>query len=131
MKRYRYATVRLKAVRTLARCSEFIRSLDELKLQLVVLYLRVSAHTQKANLVHQRSNLMKELKKRGFVVIAVFEEIVSGDAECQPQLDLALFKAKVTGAILVAESVDRFRRCFRRSGRPAPLNSFTLGQLVA
>jgi predicted site-specific integrase-resolvase len=74
----RYATALIRAVRTIPKPSQFVSSIDRLRPCRVVLYLRVSARTQRDNLLHQLTRLRAELEKRGFTVIAVYQEIVPG-----------------------------------------------------
>lgn len=93
-----------------AQCSHYITHLDSLKPGPVVLYLRVSDRAQKKHLKGQKKNLFGYLTKRGFAVVAIFKEIVSGCAEKRACLERTALKAIDAGAVLVAESGCRFLR---------------------
>jgi len=64
----------IESLRTPAKPSEFISSIDQLEPGPVVAYARESTLTQKGNLPPQRSNLETQLQKRGFPVVAVIEK---------------------------------------------------------
>jgi DNA invertase Pin-like site-specific DNA recombinase len=65
---------------------------------------------QRHNLENQRDGLREEVERRGGIVIAKFREVVSGWDSDRPVLAAAIEKAKESGAILLAESADRFIR---------------------
>lgn len=135
-----YATELIKTVRTPAVPSKFFYSIDDLMPCPVVLYVRVSAHTQKHNLPHQISRLKTELEKRGFTVIAVYWEIVPGWEYIHSEwwgrlgLERAILKAKEANGLVVAESVERFRRTYdpdwKKRPQPLPLTLFDMKRLM-
>ena len=129
----KYSTRRLEAIRTTAKAFQYISHIYDLEPGPVVLYLRVSAPTQKDDLPHQRINLEMEVEKRGFTVIAVFEETASGWMDHRTGFGLAILKGRAANAVLVAESLNRFWRCWRyRSERKMPpLNIFEIKRLMA
>ena len=100
----------IESLRTPAKPSEFISSIDQLEPGPVVAYARESTLTQKGNLPPQRSNLETQLQKRGFPVVAVIEEIASGCEEGRIGFERAILEAKSAEAFVAAETVDRFRR---------------------
>jgi DNA invertase Pin-like site-specific DNA recombinase len=84
--------------------------------------------------------LKAELEKRGFTVIAVYEEIVPGWEDMYSErwgrleLERAIVRAKDAKAVLVAPSVDRFRRSWnpkwRKKQPQPPLNLFEIKRLL-
>jgi hypothetical protein len=79
----------------------------------VVLYVRVSSRTQgkKRNLFSQLRTSRRQLETLGLKVVAMFRDIASGwQWEDRPGLRNAIQLAKKGGAIVVAESTDRFIR---------------------
>lgn len=113
MKEHRYSTKLIRAVQTTATPSKYIAHLVELKPGPVVLYVRESSHGQKHNLLGQEDLLSWEVERRGFAVVDLFREIVQGHAEHRISLERAIWKAKETGSIVVAESASRFIRSFK------------------
>src|SRR5438094_5240014 len=109
-KNLRYSTERVKALRTPATPSEFISGINNLKPGLVVLYVRVSANSQDENLPHQINRLKTELEKRGFKVIAIYSETEPGWRDRRIGFERAIDNAQSAGAVVVAESVDRYRK---------------------
>jgi hypothetical protein len=113
-----YSTKRLEAIKTSAKASEFIRHIDDLKPCKVILYVRESSKSQKRNLKDQISNAKAQLEQKSFVVDATtVEEIVAGWEDTTSKrgrfgFERAVLLAKKHGAIVVAESFDRFRRSF-------------------
>lgn len=76
----------------------------------VVLCLRVSRYAQKrhGNLADQEANLRKAVARRGAIVVAVVRHVGSGyDPDW---LAVAAGRAAVHGAVLLAETTDRFIR---------------------
>lgn len=127
-----YATERIKALRTTAKPSQFISSLDALEPGPVVLYVRVSSFTHKENLPDQIAKLVAEMEKLGFLVIAIFQEVVPGWEEVRIGFEKAVLKAKDAGAVIVAESVSRYIRILRyRSRRFQPPSVFDMRRLMA
>lgn len=103
--------------------SRYISWLDEFETsRLVVLYLRDSDDTQDANLRYQKASLKAKVERKGFHVIDAFAEIAPGWRRRRSKLRRAILKAKRHGAVVVAESLDRFwRRRKRRDGTIPPL----------
>jgi DNA invertase Pin-like site-specific DNA recombinase len=122
-----------KDIRTPAKASEFISHLEQVKLGLAVIYVRVSSRTQMHNLQHQISTLRRELEKRGFSVIEVVQEIASGWLDSRIGFFRAITKAKAADAVVVALSVDRFRRAYRYhpSDKILPLNVIEVEELMS
>jgi len=129
MKNRIYATKRIAALRTPAKNSDFIPSVNKLEPGPVVLYLRVSAPTQKDNLPPQRTNCKAAVDKRGCSVVEIIEEIASGWLEERIGFERAILAARAAGATIVAESVDRFKRSWPK--RNAPLSVFDMNRLMA
>jgi len=134
-------TALFKALRTYPKPSRYIPSIDDFAPgTLVVLYGRCSRRSQKNNLLHQLENMKRELEKRGLIVIAVYWEIVPGWERADSErwgrhaLDCAIAKARHANAVVVTESVDRFRRSYRRDWKPGqpqpPLNALDLKWLM-
>jgi predicted site-specific integrase-resolvase len=127
MKQIRVATAWFKSGRIIPKNSNYFAFIDSLKPCCVVIYARVSHYGQRANLRYQIQWLKAALERRGFTVIAVYEEIVPGWESMDAEFDLrsafmsAVHKAIATNSIIVAVSVDRFKRSLRdrwRKGRP-------------
>ena len=119
-----YATERIEAIKTNGVASKFIRSIEEIEPGPVVLYVRVSRSQQKkrGTLARQRDDLEWESERRGFHVLAVFEETASGWADDRVRFECAAVAAEEAGAVLVADSTDRFIRsfAFKRDGKAEP-----------
>src|SRR5439155_1311483 len=128
MMKKKYSTRRLEAIRTTAKASKYIAHINDLEPGPVVLCVRVSSVTQKDNLLPQRINLEWEVEKRGFWIVAVFEEIASGREEERIGFERAILEAQSAGAVVVAESVDRFRRSWFK--RDARLSVFEMNRLM-
>jgi len=122
MKKKRYSTRRIEAIRTTTKASEYIAHVDDLEPgQKVVVYCRVSILCNKGHLDDQDSNLTWELERKDFDVVGIFKELASADAEDRITLELAALKAKEAKAVLVAESTDRYVRgfcCKREADKP-------------
>lgn len=88
--------------------SRFVESLIVVPSQRYIVCCRVSNREQKANLVDQRLNLHRVISGGGGIVDRVIEHVGSG-WDCGWLVEAALL-ARRTGAILVAESTDRFVR---------------------
>jgi predicted site-specific integrase-resolvase len=135
MMKHTYSPERVTALKTPADPSKYICSIDQVAPRSrAVSYARESSQTQKDNLPHQVNNLKMETEKCGHKVIAEFKQVVYGwDIENQTALEWAILKAKAAGAFVVAESVDRFRRCwrYRKTDKMLPLNVFEMKQLMA
>jgi len=110
MKHYRYSDWRIKALRTAAKASHYIAHIYNLNPCLVVLFIRVSGPGQREHLAHVEALLRWELERRGFEVVGVFKEIVTGSSDDRRTLERAILEADRLGAVLVAESADRFLR---------------------
>lgn len=98
-----------------ARCrpSELIHFLEDLQsVVAVVLYLRVSSHKQnwKGNLDSQEKNLRELMDSMGIEVVAVFRAEAFGWDCDRRELEEACRVAKEHGAIVLAETTDRFVR---------------------
>jgi DNA invertase Pin-like site-specific DNA recombinase len=78
--------------------------------QPVLIYCRDSGRGQKENLRHQKSTVKRRLEEIGFRVVRSFGEIAEGWKKDRPEFRRAVRKAKATGLLLVAESLDRFWR---------------------
>jgi DNA invertase Pin-like site-specific DNA recombinase len=116
MMKKKYSTRLLEAIRTPAKASNYIAHVDHLQPCRVVVLCRVSIPCNKGHLDDQDSNLSWEFERMGFDIVGVFKEVASGDAEDRITLELAALKAKELGAVLVAESTNRFVRsfCYKR-----------------
>jgi DNA invertase Pin-like site-specific DNA recombinase len=140
-RKFRYATARVAKITTVATCSNYINSIDDLKPSPVVLYLRVSSRSQKQNLPHQIARLRAEVEKRGCWVVDVFREIVPGWEDMYGEkwgrqaFERAIQRAKELNAVVVAESVSRFRRSFdptwRKGDQQPPLSVAEIEALMA
>ena len=78
----------------------------------VVLYCRVSGREQnrKGNLRDQKTVRLRQLEDCGADVVAAYGEITSGWCDDKLRFEVAADVARASGAVLVAESVDRFLR---------------------
>src|SRR5690242_19033717 len=90
--------------------SKYLAHVVALKPCPVVLYLRVSSRGQEEHLDDLEKDLVWELESKGFEVVAVFKEVISGSADDRAMLQLAILEAERTGAIVVTESADRYLR---------------------
>jgi len=134
-----YSTKRLKAIKTSVKASEFIRSIDALKPCKVILYARESSKAQKPNLEDQISNGKAKLERKGFTVVEICREIIPAWEEATSErgrfkLERAVLLAKEHGAIVVAESLDRFRRTFvyqwKKGEFQPPLTAYEMNRLM-
>jgi DNA invertase Pin-like site-specific DNA recombinase len=136
-----YATKLTDAIRALVKPSDFILFLDSLEVgTLVVLYIRVSSRSQAVNLRDSMENLRREVARRGLVVLGAYREIVPGWEEMHGDkwgrraFEKAVYKAQAASAVVVAESVDRFRRAFspkwRENHRQASLTVMEMKRLM-
>ncbi len=102
----------IEAIRTPAKASDYIAHIDDLEPGLVVPYGRVSRRQQqrKGKLNHQIADLTSELERRGHDVTDGFKETASGWADDRTTLQLAILEAERVGAVVMAESADRFIR---------------------
>jgi DNA invertase Pin-like site-specific DNA recombinase len=127
-----YASAYWKAITTLADVSNSIWSIHKLAPRLAVIYARVSTRAQREKLQHQIQFVADELRRLGFEVIAIFQEEENGWVEGRPEFTWAVATAKRHGAVLVAQTVNRF---WRNEGEPddkwSPLSVFALNQLLA
>lgn len=135
--KWNYANRRLKELRTIAILSESILHVNAIKGTPVVLYLRVSARNQTDNLQHQKAELIAAVKQKDCPIVGIFEEVVSGWLEAvsdynesRAEFFRAILKAKQTGAVVVALSMDRFYRRRRHHGKLLPLTVFHLKRLL-
>ena len=98
-----------KASQFIAYLRDLVRETPNLK---AVLYLRVSGRNQNSygNRRAAERRLRRELKKLGVQVIAVFREVGSGWRSDLLRREAAALYARKYGAVLVAESADRFLR---------------------
>jgi DNA invertase Pin-like site-specific DNA recombinase len=129
----KYATERIEALRTFARCSNFVFYIGDIApFSLLVLYVRESTRSQRLNLPYQNAYLKNEVEKLGFVVVEIFEEIGSGWVDGRPEFERAVLKAQSMRAVLVAACMDRFRRCWRYQTEceTPPLNLFEMKRLM-
>lgn len=105
-----YSDRLIKAIRTTALASHYLAHIPDLNPCWVILFIRVSGRGQKEHLAHVESLLRRELERRGFKVVGVFKEIATGSSDDRTTLELAILEAERLGAILVAESANRFIR---------------------
>lgn len=78
--------------------------------QKVILYCRVSAGDQEDNLDGQELRLRRYLESFEVKIIGIFREVISGYVRNCGRLKTAAKEAKKTGAVILAESTDRFVR---------------------
>ena len=110
MMKKKYSTRRLEAIKTTAVASQYIAHIENLDPGPVVLYVRVSRRHQDCHLEDQQADLTRKSERRGHDVIGLFKETASGWADYRTMLQLAVLEADRAGAVVVAESVDRFIR---------------------
>lgn len=79
----------------------------------VVAYYRVSTEGQGRSglgLEAQKEAVAGLCQSRGWQIVAEFTEVESGKRDDRPQLQAAMHRAKVTGAVLVIAKLDRLSR---------------------
>ena len=104
--------------RNKAPASNFFTPLDHIPrghVKNAVILLRVSSESQKSNLRYQDYGIKRKLKKKGIKVVKTVEEVASGKQIDRPKFRRAVKLATKYGAIIVAESNDRFLRSAKYS----------------
>jgi transposase len=131
-----YSNARITALRTPAVLSQSISHLDNLpRGTKVVLYGRVSSdQRQKDNLPELMTNLQWEAERRGHRAVGAFQEIIPGWRKWRLEFERAVIAAKDADAVIVTESVTRFRRSWvpnwQKRRRQFPLSVFDIMQLM-
>jgi DNA invertase Pin-like site-specific DNA recombinase len=113
-KNKKYATERVKALRTPAKLSDYFFHFEKLEPMPLGLYVRESSRSQKNNLPFQRTNLEANVVKPDFSVFGVYEEIIPGWAEERRGFECAVLEAFTVGGAVVAECVNRLIRHRRK-----------------
>jgi DNA invertase Pin-like site-specific DNA recombinase len=132
MKKLKYSTLRVRALRTPAINSTHFSVADGLKPQPVGLYVRASSRGQRRNLKLQTAELREAAKERGFHVVSVIEVIESGYGRGRVGLAEAVDQTKKAGAtVLLAWAVNRFWRPldYKRGDKDSQLTEFDIREL--